>query len=76
MTLDKLKCGESGTIIFADFNSAVQKRLSAMGIFIGTRITLLRTAHGGELSEYRIMGYNLAMRRCDAAKITVKRDSD
>lgn len=76
MTLDKLKCGEIGIIVSADFDDAVQKRLSAMGIFAGTRITLLRTAHGGELSEYRIMGYNLAMRRCDAEKITVKRDSD
>ena len=45
-----------------------------MGITPGVRVTCLRYAPSGNPVEYRIMGYNLALRRADAAKIVIVED--
>lgn len=74
MTLDELKIGESGTVLSVKFNSKMRNRLSAMGITPGVRVTCLRYAPSGNPVEYRIMGYNLALRRADAAKIVIVED--
>lgn len=74
MTLNELVRGESGIVVALCFGETEKRRLSSMGIIPGVRMTFLRTAPGGDPSEYGIMGYNIAIRRSDAENIIVKKD--
>ena len=74
MTLNDLKPGESGTVTEVISDSAMKRRLTAMGLAPGVSVRLLRSAPLGDPSEYRVMGYNLALRRRDAEGIIIEKD--
>ncbi len=74
MTLNELHIGESGTVTAVVTEDAMKRRLAAMGVAPGVSIRLLRTAPSGDPLEYRIMGYNLALRKRDAEKIIIEKD--
>jgi len=52
--------------------SPLKQRLMSMGLIPGTKVTVLRSAPLGDPIAVGIRSYNLAMRREDAALISVE----
>lgn len=52
--------------------SPLKQRLMSMGMIPGTKVTVLRSAPMGDPIAIGIRSYNLAVRREDAALITVE----
>ena len=52
--------------------SPLKQRLMSMGMIPGTKVTVLRSAPLGDPIAIGIRSYNLAMRREDAALISVE----
>lgn len=52
--------------------SPLKQRLMSMGMIPGTKVTVLRSAPMGDPIAIGIRSYNLAIRREDAALITVE----
>lgn len=73
-TLGDLRPGESATITQLHVSGALQKRLAEMGLLPGARISVRRLAPLGDPMQLRVRGYDLAIRRADAKKITVERN--
>jgi len=71
-TLDSLTPGQSG-IIFTIGNErgAVKQRLIDMGLTPGTVVTVKRIAPFGDPIEINLRGYELSLRKSDAAHITL-----
>ena len=71
MTLKDGKPGMSLKILQID-ESPLKQRLMSMGLIPGTKVTVLRSAPLGDPIAVGIRSYNLAMRREDAALISVE----
>ena len=75
MTLDQLKPGESGIITKVAGEEALRLRLLDMGLIPRTPVTVIKRAPLGDPIELRLRGYELTLRKEDAAHITVKREA-
>ena len=72
MTLEDLKPGESGVILsVGNDKGAVKRRLVDMGLTPGTRVTIRKIAPFGDPIEVNLRGYELSLRKEDAARIAV-----
>ena len=72
MTLDKLSIGGSCVIEqVGNQRGAVKRRLIDMGLTPGTTVELIKTAPFGDPMEVRLRGYELSLRKEDAAQIRV-----
>ena len=71
MTLNELKIGQSAEIVAVGGEGALRNRLIDMGLIPRTKQTLCKVAPMGDPIEIRIRGYELTLRREDAAGITV-----
>jgi len=69
MTLDLLKDGQSGTIGGLRHQQASSVRLMEMGLFEGSRVTVLRRAPMGDPMEIQVGDYRLSLRRDEAALV-------
>ena len=74
MTIDDLKIGQAGTIAQVDGEGALRLRFLDMGLIPGTRVTLRKVAPMGDPIQIQVRGYELTIRREDAAKITLKEE--
>lgn len=74
ITLDQLRVGEAGVIRLHTGASHIQGRLKELGLVRGTKVVLERCAPLGDPLEIRVRGYHLAIRKQDAACITVARE--
>ncbi len=72
MRLSELGNGNSAIIVRVEGDSAFRKRLSEMGFVKGKRVTAIKNAPLKDPIEYEIMGYNVSLRRAEAALITVE----
>ncbi len=72
MTLDQLPVGQSGTITAVGGESPLRCRLLDMGLIPGTAVTVRKVAPMGDPMELRLRGYELTLRKADAANITVE----
>ena len=71
-TLNDLKPGQSGTILSVGNQSgAVKRRLVDMGLTPGTQVTVTKVAPLGDPLEVSLRGYELSLRKADAAQITM-----
>ena len=71
-TLNDLKPGQSGTILSVGNQSgAVKRRLVDMGLTPGTQVTVTKIAPLGDPLEVSLRGYELSLRKSDAAQITM-----
>lgn len=71
-TLYDLSPGQSGIILSVGHHSgAIKRRLIDMGLTPGTEIALKRVAPFGDPIEVRIRGYELSLRKKDAAQIHI-----
>ena len=69
MTLNELKIGQSCKITKVNGEGALRKRLLDMGLTPKTKVTLHKTAHMGDPIELLLRGYNLTIRKEEAARI-------
>lgn len=72
MTLDQLPVGQSGTITAVCGEGPLRCRLLDMGLIPGTAVTVRKVAPMGDPMELRLRGYELTLRKADAANITVE----
>ena len=72
MTLDRLALGASCVIRqVGNHRGAVKRRLVDMGLTPGTIVKLIKTAPMGDPMEVQLRGYELSLRKVDAAQIQV-----
>ena len=70
--LSDLKKGEKGKIVKISGNGSVHRRLMDMGMVAGSDIEMQRVAPLGDPVEIKIKGYNLSLRKEEAACIQVE----
>lgn len=72
MTLDELKVGNDAYIKSVDCAEiSLRKHILDMGLTPGTEVTLVKTAPMGDPMEFQVRGYELTLRKDDAACISI-----
>ena len=75
MTINDLKIGQEGVILAVGGEGALRLRFLDMGLIPGTKVMLQKIAPMGDPIQIRLRGYELTIRREDAAKIALKEES-
>ena len=70
-TLLNLKQGESGIIVKVKGRGAFRKRITEMGFVKGKEVTVIKSAPLMDPIEYKIMGYNLSLRKSESSLIEI-----
>jgi Fe2+ transport system protein FeoA len=73
MCLDDLNNGERFRIKRVTRTKEVGKKLADMGFTTGVQGTVIRSALLGDPIQVRILGYNVSIRRAEAAGIEIER---
>jgi len=71
-TLNELKVGETAKIARLDGEGAVKRRMMDMGLTKGTDVTVRKVAPLGDPIELTVRGYELSIRKDEAAKVEVQ----
>lgn len=71
-TLNNVKIGESATIKKINGAGAVKRRIMDMGLTKGTDVYVRKVAPLGDPIELTVRGYELSVRKADAALIDVE----
>ncbi len=73
MKLDELEIGKDAIIESVDSDDAVlRQHIFDMGLTPGIEVTMMKYAPMGDPLEIRLRGYQLTLRRADAARIEVR----
>lgn len=72
MLLNELKVGQFSVITKVNGEGELRLRFLDMGLIPRTEVTLIKTAPMGDPIEIRLRGYELTLRRDEAAWIEVK----
>lgn len=72
MTLDQLPIGKTAVITQVGGEGALRCRFLDMGLIPKTKVVVQKVAPMGDPIELRIRGYELTIRKEDAAKIEVE----
>ena len=75
MTINDLKIGQEGVILTVGGEGPLRLRFLDMGLIPGTKVMLQKIAPMGDPIQIRLRGYELTIRREDAAKIALKEES-
>ncbi|QGY47589.1 ferrous iron transport protein B [Maribellus comscasis] len=75
-SLSGLKTGESAIITKVHGHGGFRKRITEMGFIKGKKVTVIKNAPLKDPVEYKIMGYNLSLRRSEARMVEVVSESD
>lgn len=73
MTLDQLPIGQEAVITAVGGEDELRCRLLDMGLIPRTVVSMQKVAPMGDPMEIRLRGYELTLRREDAAKITIEK---
>jgi ferrous iron transport protein A len=71
MTLNDIKPGQTATIVRLRGEGAVKRRIMDMGLTKGTQVTVCKVAPLGDPIELAVRGYELSIRKDEAAAIEV-----
>ncbi len=71
MTLNELKIGETAKVVRLNGEGAVKRRIMDMGLTKGTEVTVRKVAPLGDPIELTVRGYELSIRKDEAAKVEV-----
>ena len=71
--LASLRPGEVGIVASVEAAPAIGRRLLDLGFIPKTRIRVLRRAPLGDPVSYELRGYQICLRRRDAARVLVRR---
>lgn len=74
MTLDRLETGKSAVITKVGGSGELRLRLLDMGLIPRTKVKMIKTAPMGDPIEIRVRGYELTLRKEDAACIELAED--
>ncbi|HIT90122.1 MAG TPA: ferrous iron transport protein A [Candidatus Merdenecus merdavium] len=72
MTLQELRPGQEGTVVSIGVRGALKRRIMDMGVTPGTVIKVIKVAPLGDPIEVNIRGYELSLRKDEAAQIEMK----
>ncbi len=72
MTLRDLKPGETAKVVAINAEGAFKRRIMDMGITTGVSIKLVKVAPLGDPVEVTVRGYQLGLRKDEAASIQVE----
>ena len=72
--LSELAIGESGTVVKVTGEGAIRRRLFDMGITPGAQIYFRKKAPLGDPIEITLRGYELTLRKAEAAFVEMKID--
>lgn len=70
--LSQLKIGEKGTVTAVNGEGAIRRRLFDMGITPGAEVYLRKKAPLGDPIEIAIRGYELTLRKAEAAHVEIR----
>lgn len=70
--LSELKKGDRGRVVKISGGGSVPQRLMDMGLIAGSEVEMQQVAPLGDPIEIRVKGYNLSLRKSEAASITVE----
>lgn len=70
--LSEFAIGEKGTVVAVNGEGAIRRRLFDMGITPGTEVYLRKKAPFGDPIEIAIRGYELTLRKAEAAHVEIK----
>lgn len=76
MTLDQMQVGQSGVIKKVGGEGALRLRLLDMGLIPRTRVSVQKVAPLGDPIQLSIRGYELTLRKEDAARIEVQGEGE
>ncbi|MDY5101052.1 MAG: ferrous iron transport protein A [Oscillospiraceae bacterium] len=71
-TLQDVAVGESAVVLRLHGTGAVKRRMMDMGITRGTEIFVRKIAPLGDPLELTVRGYELSLRKADAATVEVE----
>ncbi|NMD38281.1 MAG: ferrous iron transport protein A [Christensenellaceae bacterium] len=71
MTLDKVKPGETVKVVKINNTGAIKRRIMDMGLTKGVEVYVRKVAPLGDPMELTVRGYELSVRKEDAAMIEV-----
>ena len=71
-TLKEVKVGEVVSVVELHGEGATKRRIMDMGITKGTQLTVRKVAPLGDPIEVNVRGYELSLRKADAAMIEVQ----
>lgn len=72
MTLKDAEIGKTVTVLKLNGEGALKRRIMDMGITKGVKITIRKVAPLGDPLELTVRGYELSLRKSDAALIEVE----
>lgn len=71
-TLKDVKVGETAVVVRLHGEGAVKRRIMDMGLTRGTEVHVRKVAPLGDPMELTVRGYELSVRKADAAMIEVE----
>lgn len=74
MTLAELRVNDEATITAVGGEGALRLRLLDMGLIPRTKVKMVKIAPMGDPLEIQVRGYELTLRKEDAARITVAKE--
>ncbi len=74
MTLNELKVGEAGRVVRLVGEGAVKHRIMEMGLTKGALVAVRKIAPLGDPIEITVRGYELSIRKDEAAKVEVAKN--
>ena len=72
MTLNEVKPGQAATVVRLNGAGPVKRRIMDMGLTKGTEVAVRKVAPLGDPIELTVRGYELSIRKDEAAVIEVK----
>ena len=76
MRLSELRTGEKGVIVKVMGRGAFRKRIKEMGFIRGKMVDVIQNAPLKDPIHYKVMGYDVSLRRSDAALIEVVSETE
>ena len=76
MKLSEIKNGESAIITRVSGHGGFRKRLMEMGFVRGQKVESIQNSPLNDPIKYRIMGYDISLRRLEAEMISVLYESE
>ena len=70
--LDQIEKGETGLVKNVEGDGKIRRRLFDMGVTPGARVTLRKKAPMGDPIEITIRGYELSLRKVEAALVNIE----
>ena len=75
-TLNKISTGEYAFVLSIDTELSLKQRLYDIGLVPGTNIKVVHQSPSGNPRAYLVRGAVIALRNCDAEKISVRVEAD